>query len=313
MTTIQSATGPLDTNDMGFTLTHEHVLVASPPILAQYPDRFDLDADLAIAVDNLKAAYEVGVRTIVDLTPITLGRNAPHIRRASEQSGMQIIVATGLYYYHDVYFSVQPTDAITDLFVQDIEQGIGDTGIHAGVIKAATEPEMTRLNQRFLRATARAHRRTGVPIGTHTFPEARTGLDQIGVFQDEGVDLGRVIIGHSDDSDDIDYLDQIIQAGAYCGMDRIGLPNPRSSEQRADMVAALIERGYASRITLSHDAGRMHGFSEEVKAERIPDWRYTFIPLEFSQLLRDRGVSDDAIKQMTIRNPRAIFEQTQPY
>lgn len=313
MPTIQSATGPIDTNDMGFTLTHEHVLVASPPILAQYPDRFDLDADLAIAVDNLKAAYEAGVRTIVDLTPITLGRNAPHIRRAAEQSGVQIIVATGLYYYHDVYFSVQPTDNITDLFIQDIEQGIGDTGIHAGVIKAATEPEMTRLNERFLRATARAHRRTGVPIGTHTFPEAQTGLDQIGVFQDEGVDLGRVIIGHSDDSGDIDYLDQIIQAGAYCGMDRIGLPNPRTSEQRADMVTDLVERGYANRITLSHDAGRMHGFSEEVKAERIPEWRYTFIPLEFSQLLRDRGVSDDDIEQMTVRNPRTIFEQTQPY
>ncbi|MBT5774589.1 MAG: phosphotriesterase [Dehalococcoidia bacterium] len=310
---MQSATGPIDTNDMGFTLTHEHVLVSSPPILLQYPDRFDLDADLAIAVSNLKAAYEAGVRTIVDLTPITLGRNAPHIRSAAEQSGVQIIVATGLYYYHDVYFSVQPTDAITDLFVEDIEQGIGDTGIHAGVIKAATEPEMTRLNERFLRATARAHRRTGVPIGTHTFPEAQTGLDQIRVFQEEGVDLGRVIIGHSDDSDDIDYLDQIIQSGAYCGMDRIGLPNPRTSEQRADMIAALIQRGHANRITLSHDAGRMHGFSEEVKAERIPDWRYTFVPLEFSQLLRDRGVSDDTIEQMTVHNPRTIFEQTQPY
>ena len=128
MSTAQSATGPIDTNDMGFTLTHEHVLVSSPPILLQYPDRFDLDADLAIAVDNLKAAYEAGVCTIVELTPITLGRNATHIRRAAEQSGMQIIVATGLYYYHDVCFSIQPTDAITDLFIQDIEQGIGDTG-----------------------------------------------------------------------------------------------------------------------------------------------------------------------------------------
>jgi len=313
MATIQSATGPLDTNDMGFTLTHEHVLVASPPIYLQYPDRFDLDEDLATAVFNLRQAHDAGVRTIVDLTPITLGRNVTHIHRAAEQSGMQIIIATGLYYYPDIFFSFQRTDAIADLFVQEIEEGIGGTGIRAGIIKCATEPEITRLNERFLRATARAHRRTGVPIGTHTFPENQTGLDQIHVFQEEGVDLSRIIIGHSDDSDDIDYLDRIIQSGAYCGMDRIGLPNPRTSDQRADMIAALIERGYADRITLSHDAGLMHGFSEEVKAERLPDWRYTFIPREFTNLLRDRGVSDDAIRQMTVHNPRTLFEQNQPY
>jgi predicted metal-dependent phosphotriesterase family hydrolase len=96
-------------------------------------------------------------------------------------------------------------------------------------------------------------------------------------------------------------------------MERIALPHPRTSEQRADMITALIERGYANCITLSHDAGRMHGFSEEVKAERIPDWCNTFVPLEFSQLLRDRGISADFIEQMTTHNPRTIFEQTQPY
>jgi phosphotriesterase-related protein len=279
----------------------------------QYPEQFDGDADRARAVSDLKAAYDAGVRTMVDLTPINLGRDATLIREVSEASGVQIIVATGLYWTPDIYFMQRRTDAIADLFVQDIEEGIGTTGVRAGVIKCATQPEMDRYNERVLRATARAHRRTGVPIGTHTYVENRTGLDQVRIFKEEGVDLGRVIIGHSDDSDDIDYLDEIVQAGATLGMDRIGIPAPRTSAERADMIAALFERGYADRITLSHDSGVLDGLPYEVQREQSPDWHYSFIPTKFLGMLRERGVSDEAIEQMTVLNPRRIFEQTEPY
>jgi len=313
MATIQSATGPIDTSDLGFTLTHEHVSVGSPAVRQQFPDRYDRDAVLETAAGNLTAAREAGVRTVVDLTPLNLGRDAALIREASERSGVQIIVATGIYYPPDVGLAFVPTDEIAELFIREIESGIQDTGIRAGVIKCATEPEMTAFNRRSVRAAARAHRRTGVPIGTHTYPENRTGLQQLGVFEQEGVDLGRVIIGHSDDSDDIGYLEEIIGAGAYLGMDRIGLPTPRTNEQRADMVTALVERGYANRVCLSHDAGVMDGLSEADKAAQMPDWRFTFIPREFSSMLRERGVGDEAIEQMTVGNPRAIFEQTEPY
>lgn len=313
MATIQTATGPIDSGDLGFTLTHEHVVVGSPPVRQQFPDLHDRDAILDIAVPNLVAAREAGVRTIVDLTPITLGRDAALIREASERSGVQIIVATGLYWFLDLYFAFAEAERIAELFVRDINEGIEDTGVRAGIIKCASQPTVDPFNEKVLRATAQAHRQTGVPIGTHTFVANRTGLDQARIFKEEGVDLGRVIIGHSDDTDDITYLEEIIAAGAYVGMDRIGIPRPRTNEERADMVAALVERGYADRVCLSHDSGVMEGYDEALKAERSPDWRYTFIPREFSAMLRDRGVSDDAIEQMTVRNPRAIFEQTEPY
>jgi phosphotriesterase-related protein len=313
MATIQSAIGPLDTAELGFTLTHEHVVVGSPPIREQFPDLFSRETVLEVAVANLRQACDAGVRTIVDLTPITLGRDAALIREASQRSGMQIIVATGLYWFTDLYAAFTPPEQLVALFVRDIEQGILDTGVRAGVIKCATQPDMNPLNEKVLRASAQAHRRTGVPIGTHTFVANRTGLDQARVFREEGVDLGRVIIGHSDDSDDIDYLEAIIEAGAYLGMDRIGIPRPRTSEQRADMIAALIERGYVDRICLSHDSGVMEGYDEALKAERSPDWRYTFIPREFRSLLTERGVTDDQFEQMTTRNPQTIFEQTEPY
>lgn len=316
MATIQTATGPLDTDELGFTLMHEHVLVMSWNYRMQYPAAFDREVELALAVDRLVEAQAVGVKTIVDLTPIDLGRDAAYIRDAAEASGMQIVVATGFYYQHPFPGASAPSRpvALHDLMLRDITEGIGDTGVRAGVIKCATEPEMHETNEMILRASAQVHRETGVPICTHTQPRNRTGLDQIRVFRDEGVDLGRVVIGHSDDAEDIDYLLEILDSGAYCGMDRIGLPFPRTSEQRADMVAALVERGYAERITLSHDSCALSGgIPHDLKAERLPDWRLTHIPQDIFPMLRERAVTEEQLTTMTVENPRRIFEQTAAY
>lgn len=314
MAIIQSATGPLDTAGMGFTLMHEHVLVMWPPMYQQYPELFDRHAQMENAVTKLKAAREAGVQTMVDLTPIDLGRDSAFIAEAARRSGMQIIVATGLYYQVPFYFHHRPDQEMVDLFVRDITVGIGQTGVRANVIKCATEPEMHAMNERVLRASAKAHRATGVPICTHTYAAGRTGLDQIRVFQEEGVDLNRVVIGHSDDSDDLSYLEQIVQSGAYCGMDRIGIPAPRTSEQRADMIAALIEKGYAGRITVSHDAScNIDMIPPGIPERALPKWNYTHIPLDVVPMLRERGVSDGDIRKLTVENPRRLFEQNQPY
>ncbi len=314
MAIIQSATGPLDTADLGFTLMHEHVMVRWPAIYVAYPELYDREARMAQSVERLKAALAAGIRTMVDLTPIDLGRDPLFIQEAAQKSGMQVIVPTGLYYQRPFYFLGRPDSDMTDLFVRDITVGIGETGVRANVIKCATEPEMDPVNERVLRASAKAHRATGAPICTHTFPENRTGLDQQRVFKEEGCDLGRIVIGHSDDSDDITYLEEIIQNGSYCGMDRIGLPRPRTDEQRADMVAALVAKGYADRITLSHDASCHIDFFPEGFAETvIPKWNHTHIPLDIIPMLKERGVTDAQVTQMTVGNPRRIFEMNAPY
>ena len=147
-----------------------------------------------------------------------------------------------------------------------------------------------------------------MPICTHTFPANRTGLDQQRVFKEEGLDLSRTVIGHSDDTDDITYLEAIIQGGSYCGMDRIGLQRPRTTEQRVDMVAALVEKGLANRITLSHDSCcNFHWAPEGLLDNAAPTWRMTHIPLDVVPMLKERGVSDANIQQMTVLNPRAVF------
>ena len=170
------------------------------------------------------------------------------------------------------------------------------------------------MNERVLRASARAHRETGAPICTHTHPASRTGLDQQRVFKEEGADLGRVVIGHSDDSDDIGYLEEIIQNGSFCGMDRMGLESPRTSEQRAEMVTRLVERGYADRITLSHDSCCVfHWAPQELLDQAAPNWNMTHITNAIIPLLRQNGVSDAAITQMTVGNPRRLFEMNASY
>jgi phosphotriesterase-related protein len=314
LATIQTATGPLETADMGFTLMHEHVLVLWPPMYQQYPELFDREAQMQNAVARLRQAREAGVTTMVDLTPIDLGRDPKFIAEAARLSGMQIIVATGCYYAIPFYFLGRPDQEMVDLFVRDITVGIGQTGVRANVIKCATEPQVHPMNERVLRASARAHRATGAPICTHTYPANRTGLDQQRIFREEGVDLARTVIGHSDDSDDIGYLEQIIQNGSYCGMDRIGIPRPRTDEQRVDMVAKLVEKGYAERVTLSHDAScHLDMVSAEVVRAFGDQWNFTHIPRDVVPMLRERGVNDAAIEQMTVKNPRRLFEQNQPY
>ena len=314
MATIQTATGPADTNDLGFTLMHEHVRVGWGPMFQQYPELFDRKAELARAVERLKAAKAAGVETVVDLTPIDLGRDVTLIAEAAKESGMRIIVPTGFYYSIPFHFNFRDPKEMTAHIVKDITEGVSTTGIRANVIKCATEEEMHAANERTLRASAQAHRQSGAPICTHSHPATKTGLDQQRVFKEEGCDLGRIVIGHSDDAEDIGYLEALIDGGSFVGMDRMGLQSPRTSEQRADMLAALVEKGYADRLTLSHDSCcNFYWAPQELLDQVAPDWKMTHIHERIIPLLLERGVSEDAIRQMTVLNPRRVFEQNEPY
>ena len=144
---------------------------------------------------------------------------------------------------------------MVDMFVRDITEGIADTGIKAAVLKCATDrPGVTPGVERVLRAVAQAHRATGAPITTHTQAATHRGLEQQKIFAEEGVDLSRVVIGHSGDTDDLGYLEELIANGSLLGMDRFGIDGLLSTEKRVAVIAELCRRGYAERMVLSHDA-----------------------------------------------------------
>ncbi|MCI0856354.1 MAG: phosphotriesterase-related protein, partial [Chloroflexi bacterium] len=152
------------------------------------------------------------------------------------------------------------------------------------------------------------------PISTHTHVGTKRGLDQQRIFQEEGVDLGRVVIGHSGDSEDIDYLTSLIEAGSYIGMDRFGVDIYLTTEKRVATIAKLCELGHADRMVLSHDAScHIDWFPADMMKDAVPNWHFRHISDDVLPALREAGVSDEQITQMTVENPRRIFEQSGSY
>jgi phosphotriesterase-related protein len=312
MATVNTATGPVDVGSLGRTLMHEHVFTFHGDIHGDYPWK-DEPAFVDGAVDKLKRLKGAGISTIVDLTVFGLGRNVARVAEVARRADFNVIVASGVYTFNELpmYFRAQLAlngqAFLEDLFVREIKEGIGDTGIRSSLLKCCTDrPGLTPDVETVLHAVARAHLRTGVPISTHSDPISQAGLIQQEVFRQEGVDLGQVVIGHSGDTGDLDYLEKLISAGSYIGMDRFGLTLLRSEYVRIKTVAAMCRKGYASRMVLSHDATCGGDLQPE---EALREWRYGHIPTFVIPALKEAGVSDDDLELMLTGNPRAIFER----
>ncbi|HEU4758829.1 MAG TPA: phosphotriesterase-related protein [Dehalococcoidia bacterium] len=316
MPTVSSVAGPLDTADLGFTLMHEHIMVQSPGVKENFPI-MDRRAEIESAVQKLKDVMARGVQTLVDLTPADW-RDMPFVKEVVAGSGMQVIVATGIYWEVPHYFrtlGARTVDHIAGLFVRDIQEGIMDNGVRAGIIKCASdETGVTDDVERILRASARAHRATGVPISTHTHAASRVGLKQQDVFESEGADLSRVIIGHSGDSEDLDYLRRLMDRGSCIGMDRFGLDQFLPTEKRVATIARLCQMGYAEKMVLSHDASCYFDWADAALIKQfVPNWHFNYIPDEIVPALRAAGVAEQHIAAMTVDTPRRIFERQGAY
>ena len=313
MATVNSVLGPLDTAELGFTLTHEHVVTASAGILQTYPELYgDFDRLTEQAAATLTEAREGGVRTIVDLTTLDLGRDIRFLADLSRRTGVNIIAATGIW--RDIpraLFSRSP-DEIAALFAREIEVGIERTGIKAGIIKVANDAEgVTREGELILRAAARAAKRTGVRISTHTHAPNRVGEQQVAIFEDEGFDLNRVYIGHSNDSTDLDYLQGLLRRGVWLGLDRhqTSAPIGPDWEGRARTLAALIEAGWGDRLMVSHDwsvLGVSRTSDPLVSRSYNPDG-WLFATRKLFPRLREWGISQEQVARLNHDNPRRFL------
>jgi phosphotriesterase-related protein len=319
MGTIQTVRGPVDAAQLGVTLMHEHVFVRSREVEENWPTGWDPAVRVRQAVDRLTALKDAGIDTIVDLTVVGLGRDIHLVKEVAEQVELNIVVATGLSTYNEVphYFdyrvpALRPdgTDALDEFFLHDIEEGIAGSGVRPGILKCATdEPGLTPGVERVLRAVARIHRRTGLPISTHTHATTERGLDQQRVFNEEGVDLGRVVIGHSGDSTDLSYLHRLLEAGSTLGMDRFGIDAFCPTPERVNTVATLCEEGWAPQLVLSHDAScHIDWFDDEVLAALQPNWHFLHISHDVLPMLRERGVTEAQLDEMLVQAPRRVLD-----
>lgn len=319
MATVHTVAGPIDSADLGRTLAHEHVFITDENFRLNYGTDWDEEAKVAQAVADLNELKGLGIDTILDPTVLGLGRYIPRVQKVAAQTELNIVPATGLYTYDDVPFQFhyrgpglmfdQP-EPLTELFVKDLTEGIADTGVRASFLKCAIEHGgLTKGVERVMRAVGQASVRTGAPITVHTHPGSETGLVAQRVLAEEGVDLAKVVIGHSGDTTDLDYLMKVADAGSYLGMDRFGLNMLLPFEQRVDTVAALVERGYAERIVLAHDAScSIDWFDDDAVGAAVPQWNFRHISEDVLPALRERGVTDAQIDTMLVDNIRRYFE-----
>jgi phosphotriesterase-related protein len=311
---IQTVAGPVSADELGFTLVHEHVVCASPGILQAWPALYGgREALIERAVTVLTDARAAGVDTIVDATPFDLGRDIGLLAEVSARSGMRIIAASGHWLVPSPTMAGRSTPQLTQFFISELTQGADGTNLRAGIVKVASEEAIEPFDRRVLEAAAAAHKETGAAILTHAAARNRIGELQAAVFEEVGVAPDRVVIGHSDDTTDISYITGLADRGYYIGMDRIpcgALPEygTQSIAARLQMIAELVATGYANRLMLSHDdpiwAGLLSDEDQRRHVQSNPDV-IAFIPRVALPELRRLGVSEGAIRQMTVDNPRA--------
>ncbi|RRO20341.1 phosphotriesterase-related protein [Saccharopolyspora rhizosphaerae] len=314
---VDTVRGQVPADQLGTVLMHEHVFVLNEEIRRNYPEFWDEEERVADAVRRLRELAERGVDTIVDPTVIGLGRDVERVARVNAEVDLNIIAATGLYTYDSVPFFFRlhgpgtllgGDELMVDMFVKDITEGIAGTGIKAAFLKCAIEEELTPGVERVLNAVAEAHNRTGVPITVHTSPGHRTGLVAQEVLRRNGVDLGAVVIGHSGDTTDTDYLRELVDNGSYIGMDRFGLDALLATDERVVTIAALAGQGLADRMVLAHDASCHNDWFPQGTVEQVlPDWHFTHIHDAVLPALREAGVTEQQITTMLVDNPRRYF------
>ena len=315
---INSTNGPVDTADLGVTLMHEHVVNLEFSLLVAYPDTwFDKEACLQLYTDEVNKAKKYGLKTYVDATPINLGRDVKLIKEAADRAGVTALFATGLYYPEDPWFILGvEADFTAEHFIRDLTKGCQGTDMKAAFIKVGTDPNvgLTEINRSILKAAAIASKETGAPVYTHSSPVNELGLRQQEFLLKEGVDPQKLVIGHSFDTTDLNYVESLIKNGTYVGCDRIGLRITVGAKELGDFVAKLIERGHSKKIMISHDGVINNDYGVALHRDKRNHATckvvggYGPVFEIFHPRLRELGVSEDIIQDMMIGNPRRYFE-----
>jgi phosphotriesterase-related protein len=319
MQSVQTVTGGCAPEALGLTLMHEHLLIGWPGWEADAPlDRASRREHGRRCIDRLAELYDLGVRTLVDPCPIDLGRDVEFMAEVAEQSRVRVVCATGLYkedFGAPAYFKFRQQfgDALsemTEVFVREITEGIGESGVRAGVIKVATGVgRITPYEEVVLRAAARAHLATGAPITTHT-DEGTMGPEQLETLVSEGVQPSAVVIGHCCGASDVSYHLRMLDRGAYLGFDRFGLEILHPDRERLAVLIGLLGVGFERQLVLSHDTvWCWRGRAPTLPPEALPLWEPTYVLRTVVPRLRDAGVDESKIQAMLVDNPRRYFAE----
>jgi phosphotriesterase-related protein len=312
---VPTVRGPVAAAELGRTLPHEHIVILQPEALQNYghvwgESYWDEEARLRDAIEKLRAVRDAGYRTLVDPTAPGLGRCIPRIQRINAEVDLNIVVASGVYAFVELpnFLHYRSAEAIAELFVRELREGIDDTGVRAAFLKCAVEEHgIVGDIPKILDAVALAAQETGAPVMVHTNARAATGTPALEELTRRGVEPSRIVVAHAGDSNDLPYLKAIGDTGATLGFDRFNIPHFNPDEDRIRTLLALLEEGYGDRIHLSHDAACFMDFmvGDPNFAEERPD--YLHLTTTILPALRERGVTEAQIDELTIDNPRRFL------
>jgi phosphotriesterase-related protein len=317
MATVQGVQGPIEAEQLGLTLIHEHFFSSDEAVTVQWPHVRDRETEHRLALESAEAVKKHGVRTVVEPTAMLLGRDIRASIQLAAETGLQIVACTGIYTYDHLpqFLLNRDEDFLAGLFVHDIEQGIQGTDARAAFVKCAADlPGVTERIEKVHRAAARASIRTGVPIMAHSRPASDTGPRQVEILLEEGVAPEKIQIAHTGDTDDLDYIERLLEQGVYIGMDRYGLDIFLPTEKRNATVIELLDRGYAERMFLSQDfdipiAAGLDWYPPELIEQleaggAARGWSMTLLFEEILPTLKEAGATDAQIETMMVENPR---------
>lgn len=293
--------GPVAPEDLGHTQMHEHIFTD-----LSWPRHRWLALPITDEVqmtEEVRLYREAGGGTLVDPTLEHIGRDPEKLRRVSESAGVHVVMGTGFYRepYYPEFVNKWTTQRLADYMIDEIENGVGGTGVRPGVIGeiGLDKAWVQGVEERVLRAAARAQVATGLPITTHTTMYMAPAFLEI--FQEEGAAADRVILGHLDGVLEMDALEQAAATGAYLEFDLIGLEWINTDKRRAEFLAELVRRGFQDRLLLAQD------MPARPRLKTNGGHGYQHLIENFLPMLRAEGVGEEAIHAMTRSNPARVL------
>lgn len=286
----------------GITLMHEHTKIDLSRIKNDLDTRLDVIDE---TIKEFKELYKFGVRNILDVTNIGMGRDFDYIKRVSDESGINIILCTGFYKtpFLPEYFPEKSVEDIANIMIDEIENGIDEKGIKASVIGevGTSKNEWTEDEKKLFEATVLAHKKTGALITTHT-SIGTLGMEQVEFFKEREVDLSRVIIGHQDLNEDKEEVIQILKSGASVGFDTIGKNNYMKDIDKIDLLLKIQNQNLIDGVVLSLDITR----KSHMKNKGGIGYAYLFET--FLPMAKEKGLTDESIKKMLVDNPKRLLK-----
>ena len=298
MSEVMTVTGPVRASDLGFTLMHEHLLL---DLLKDSWSVNNLLYEPELATLEVMRYRDAGGVTLVDLTNRGLGQRPLAVRSIAEETGLQIVLGCGWYRepYYEQFLHRWYVDRMAEQMIADLTVGIDDTGVRAGIIGelGAHERWVSPVEERMLRAGARAQRKTGVTLTTHG-TKSPVALQQLDILSEEGVDPARIVVGHSHSWPYPEFHEEIVRRGAWLSFDTMSDSNEYELGKMIRLIKAVLEAGNIDRLLLSHDVCyRTHYVS-------YGGCGYDFISTRLLAHLAKIGVTEDMFEQIMVDNPR---------